>query len=88
MSATTNKPADGRNDRRETEREVGSRVLRAGQIVTIVGLKGDFRIRHFKGEVVEVYGGPSGREMHRSFAVDRIGRRPRRTERRGDPRDR
>lgn len=89
MSATTGDPAAGQNGRRETQRKIGSRVLRAGQTVKIVGVKGDFRIRHFEGEVVSVYGGRPGREMHRSFAVDRIGRRPRKAlERRGDPQGR
>ena len=82
MSAST----ENRPDRRETQRKIGSRLLRAGQVIKIVGLRGDFRIRHFEGEEVAVYGGSPGREMHRSFRVDRIGRRPRRTAERRDPR--
>lgn len=77
MGTTPNKPLDRRNDGRETERKIGSRVLRAGEVIKIVGLRGDFRIRHFDGEEVAVYGGPPGHEMHRSFRVERIGRRSR-----------
>lgn len=77
MSSTNR--ADGGNGGREMQRKIGRRVLRAGQIIKIVGFSGDFRIRHFDGEEVAVYGGPPGYEMHRSFFVDRIGRRPRKT---------
>ena len=44
----------------------------------ITGLTGDFRIRHFVGDEVEVYGGRPNYLMIRTFRVDRIGRRPRR----------
>jgi len=61
----------------ELERRVGGRVLRAGQVVRVTGARGLFRIQRFRGDEVDMFGGPPGREHCRVFKVDRIGARPR-----------
>lgn len=63
-------------------RHGGRRILRAGQTVTITGERGLFKIQAFRGDEVDVYGGPPNRERLRTFRLDRIGRRPRRAARR------
>lgn len=59
----------------------GTRVLRAGQIVKIKGLRGSYKIKHFHneqgGDVVTVIG-PRGES--RAVYVTRIGARPRKVE--------
>jgi hypothetical protein len=66
----------------ELERRDGSarRILRAGDLVTIVGKRGLFKIQAFRGDEVDVYGGPPNREGLHTFKVERVGRRPRRKE--------
>lgn len=64
-------------ERRDTERR---RILRAGDVVTITGERGLFKIQAFKGDEVDVYGGPPNRERSRVFKIERVGRRPRRKE--------
>jgi hypothetical protein len=77
----------------ESERRIGRRTIRAGDIVTISG-HGHARVRHdghqvagfrvlgFRGEEVQVYGAITKlrAEGVRTFPIDRIGRRPRLTE--------
>lgn len=61
---------------REYERQVEGRVLRAGDVVKIKGLRGDFKIKWFRGRIVTVTGGPRG--QWRNVYVERIGVRRRR----------
>lgn len=64
----------------EPERKMGMRRLRAGEVVKIKGKPGEYTIRGFRGDTVEVIGGPAGRvAAFRCFHVDRIGARPRTT---------
>lgn len=61
----------------ELERRLGGRVLRAGEVVRVSGERGLFTIRAFRGDEVDVWGGPQGRERFRTFRLERIGSRPR-----------
>lgn len=61
----------------EPERRAGNRILRAGEIVCIIGERGKFKILGFRKEEVEVFGGKPNHERLRTFTIDRIGRRPR-----------
>lgn len=56
---------------RESERKVGGRVLRAGDVVKVKGLRGEYRIKGFRGETVTLVGGP--RRCFRNVSVDRVG---------------
>jgi hypothetical protein len=77
MEASTNAVQTDVPPDREALRKMGRRVLRAGDIVKIKGAGGHFRIRHFRGREVEVFGGRPNHTRIRTFTVDRIGRRPR-----------
>lgn len=74
----------------EEERQIGRRIIRRGDIVTIAGLGHGcvrvegrpvpgFRVLGFSGEEVTVYGArtKTRAEAIRTFPVERIGRRPR-----------
>lgn len=64
---------------REELRVGRRRIIRVGQTVRIRGERGTFVVRGFDaaGTEVSVYGGPRNHAMYRTFAVDRIGARPR-----------
>jgi len=47
----------------------------AGDSVKIRGVRGTFRIQHFDGNIVTVYGGPDGHGQFRAFTCDRITRK-------------
>lgn len=70
---------DAPPDTRPRELKVGSRILRADDMVKIKGARGLFRIMQFNEARTEVtvYGGPPNREHTRIFVVERIGARPR-----------
>lgn len=83
-------PATGNGIALETERKLGRRVIRRGDVVAITG-KGHarvrveghpvpgFRVLGFRGDDVHVFGAETRTKTEglRVFPVDRIGRRPR-----------
>lgn len=62
------------------EARQGGRVLREGQVVRVRGWRGTYTIRGFRGEDVELVGGPS--RAFRTARLSQIGARPRRVEQR------
>lgn len=48
------------------------RGLRVGAEVSFDGARGRFTIKRIDDDIVTAWGGPTGREMMRSFTADRV----------------